>query len=375
MSNGFDTLTVERGEAQGGQCRFVLRGVIDAHAAQPLKALEAVPDGTEVVLDFREIQRVNSMGLALLAEEIRKLEARHCRVQVENPNRMVSLLFKVSGFGRWIGLAESAQAQRAAPSLSRPIAPASKGTAPVARKWRLVAEVGVSHRLNGWFLFNTYLQRQLQVQMGFQPLEGEVAGDLVFVNPCLAASLILARQFEPLAKPSRETDEVIIATRHGQACRPASWKRIAVTSRQSFTYLLGRFMLDEAGVDSGEIAFEESRTEIKAVQMVVRGQVDAIFLSKRTYSGLSSFSKKQLEVCDESRVELAAHLLCAGPTVPQEARERLKAILFRMGGDPKGSQILKELEIVGWEPVAQEELDLLLNVFRRYCPGDLSPQG
>lgn len=364
MSSMFEALTVEKREERSGRVLFGLKGVIDAHAAEALKVLEQVPDQSEVVLDFAEVRRVNSMGLALLAQEAQVLEGRGCRVRVENPNRMVSILFKVSGFGRWIGLAEGVQ--RMAQPSTRTAAPPSRPPTPILRKWSLTAEVGISHQLNGWFLFNTYLQRQLHINMVFRQLEDGEVGDLVFVNPCRSAQLILEKQYEAVAKPLGETDEVVIATRSGGDYAPEKWKSLAVAHKQSLTYLLGRFLLDEVGVNSEKLTFVESRTEIKAIQMLIRGQVDAVFLSKRTFDGLSSFSKRQLETCDQSQVELAANLFCISPRVPQETKEKLAEVLFQMVNDPKGEQLLKELEIKGWAPVAQEELDLLLTVYQRY---------
>lgn len=113
---------------EGESLTVTLHGDIDVTAAPVLSPLHTDPPASRrAVLDFTDVVRVNSMGLAQL---MRLLEAWHGRgvgMEARNPNRTVSMLFKMTGMNRYFGGADAA----AAAGPAAPAAPSSGAAAPV----------------------------------------------------------------------------------------------------------------------------------------------------------------------------------------------------------------------------------------------------
>ncbi|MDP3332404.1 MAG: STAS domain-containing protein, partial [Methylococcaceae bacterium] len=68
-------------------------GSIDATCAEQLESLSTVPPESHVLLDFSQVERVNSMGLSLLLKLFEQWEGKSIRVEVQHLNRMVNMLF------------------------------------------------------------------------------------------------------------------------------------------------------------------------------------------------------------------------------------------------------------------------------------------
>ncbi len=352
-------------------------GIIDAYSKQILSSLaQTPPSPSQVVLDFSEIQRINSMGLALLLKMLNVWEGQGKSVRVVNLNRMAAILFKITGLGRFLeGGGEAGRGpsvDTGAPAPQPRTSPAS-----IQGKLRMFAHLQTSQQLNGWFLFNTYLQRQLHRSIQFQaqtladrndsqqPPEAE----LVFAGPFEACRLIRGQGFSVVAKPCGETDEVVILA-HAEDTRPlesVTGAKVAVASEHSFTYLLGRFLCDEKGLDSDNFTFHQTGNDIKAVQFLIRRKVDWVIMSRKTFEGLSSLSRRQLKVMDQSQTELTAHLFCAAPYLDESTREGLKSALLGMKDDDRGCQLFQDLEIEGWTAPEPAEVEMLLKVYQSYA--------
>lgn len=364
--------------ARENQDRVVLyrfTGVIDASSRPELESLtRQVPDVSEVVLDFSEVSRINSMGLALLLKLFKVWEGKGKRIQAINLNRMVSILFKITGLGRFLPEGE----KDATPEPRQIQIDLAVKENPKATRDRLhfFASLQTSQQLNGWFLFNTYLQRRLQTPIQFfaQTLaeqtvnDREEQADLVFARPFEACRLIHGQGYIPLCKPKGETEEVVILTpaNDSRSLEDYASPKVAIASKQSFTYLLGRFLCDERGLDSNAFRFHESGNDIKAIQYLIRQQVDWVMMPLKTYFGLSSLSRRQTRVLDQTQTELAAHLFCIAPYLDAGFRQSLQTVLTQMHTDEKGSVILEDIEIKAWEAPESAEVDLLLKVFETY---------
>jgi anti-anti-sigma factor len=359
-------------EAQDQCTRYQFFGVLDAHSRQLIESLtQSSPSTPKVILDFAQIGRINSMGLALLLKLLNNWEKEGKHIQVVNLNRMASVLFKITGLGRFLNDAEAAvpAPEPLAPRHSEPTLQPSH-----QEQLTLFASLQTSQQLNGWFLFNTYLQRRLNRSIQFQAQalaeqrDRSEPANLVFARPFEACRLIRDQGFVPLAKPEGETDEVVLLA-HAQDPRSLAEypePKIAVASRQSFAYLLGRFLCDEQGLDSKRFKFHESGNDIKAVQFLIRRQVDWAWLSLKTYLGLSSLSRSQIRILDQSHTELAAYLFCAAPYLEQNLRQTLKDTLTQMHLDEKGKSILTDMEIHAFAEPDPAEVDLLLKVHALY---------
>lgn len=261
--------------------QYRLFGILDVHSRPVIESLTQHPlSASKVVLDFAQVERINSMGLALLLKLLTAWEKQGKHIQVVNLNRMASILFKISGLGRFLGEAENA-VPAPKPLASKPSEPQEETQA--RERLTLFASLQTSQQLNGWFLFNTYLQRQLQRPIQFQAQtlaeqrsDTGTPADLVFARPFEACRLIRGQGFVPPVRPQGETEEVVLLAHleDRRTLRDCPTPKVAVASKQSFAYLLERFLCDEQGLESKQFKFYESGNDIKAIQFLLRRQVD-----------------------------------------------------------------------------------------------------
>ncbi len=377
-----DFLKIKQISNKDNYLRFDCSGSIDAHASKPLEQLRQVPPGSQVILDFSNIERVNSMGLSLLLKIFEDWEVSNVKIEVQNLNRMVSMLFKITGLGRFI---QGSAAQVSAPTgkkLIDPVAPAhphhamSAGmggqAAPLENdKLNFVASLQSGHQLSGWYLFNTYLQRKMQRAIHFEQTQDvkNAAIHMFFSKPFDACSMIQKNGFIPLMRPVSEADEVVILTRADDQRELSDYKQakptVVTADEGSFVYLLGRFLCDESGLNSADFTYQFAGNEIKALQMLIRKKADLLFILKKTYQGLSSFSRKNVRQLDESATDFAFHLFSIAPYLKEQG-ESLSNILTEMGEDEQGRQILQDIQFSGWCKPEEGELQMLQMVFNRY---------
>lgn len=356
------------------QYYFDCKGSIDAHATPAFGVFNPVPSGASVILDFNDIERVNSMGLSLLLKLFDEWERGGTRVEVQNLNKMTSMLFKITGLGRFVKGAELAA------SGTKPIEPAApihihKTDADIPAdaavnksKLNFVASLQTGDQLSGWYLLNTYLQRRMQKVIHFEQTQDmkNLTPDLLFSKPFEACAM-MKKGFIPLMRPIAEADEVAILCRSDDERSLADLGKanVATATETSFVYLLGRFLCDESGVDTSKYNFHFAGNEIKALQMLIRKQVDLLFMQKKSYEGLSSLSRKNVRLLDASETNFTTHIFSVAPYLNGEG-ETLSEILSEMENDEQGRQILQDLQFEGWCKPEQGELKMLEMVFDRY---------
>lgn len=369
-----NSLSIKPVAADQDQYCYECAGYIDAAAESGLGALRELPAtrGSKVVLDFREVERVTSMGLTLLLKLFEEWENGGAKVQVRNLNRMISVLFKITGLGRYM---EGGAAEEIAPK------PMFAAAAPQARvapdgaggKLRFVASMQTGAQLSGWYVFNTYLQRRLQRAIGFEQLpQGELLTpearvDLFYAKPFEACTLIRQRGFNPLLRAIGEADEVVVVARADDTRSLADFAGAALSTaaQNSFVYLLGRFLLDEMDCDSSTFRYEFAGNEIKALQYLLKERADLMLMLKKTYHGLSNLNRSATRVLEQSDTQFAFHLFCTAPYLGG-LNEALTTVLKDMASDEQGSQILDDIEISGWQPPEPAEVDMLLRLYDRY---------
>jgi ABC-type phosphate/phosphonate transport system substrate-binding protein len=141
----------------------------------------------------------------------------------------------------------------------------------------------------------------------------------------------------------------------------------AVTASQgSFVYVLGRFLCDENGLDSSGFKQHFAGNEIKALQMLLKQQADVLFMLKKTYYGLSSLTRGNTRVVDESDTQFAFHLLCIDPHIEAQ-KDALTQTFLGMAEDEQGRQILKDIQLEGWCVPQEGELGMLMRLYERYA--------
>ena len=353
-------------------------GSIDAHSAATLEALSDIPAESHVLLDFSKVERVNSMGLSLLLKLFEQWEGNRIRVEVQHLNRMVNMLFKITGLGRFVLTEGQTTTAGAESSLVNPEPPrrsehdtAQAHTKTTNDKLNFIASLQSGLQLTGWYLLNTYLQRRLTKAIHFEQsvdTPDPNSTDLLFAKPFEACLMIKKHGFIPLMRPIAEVDEVVILTRADDKRSLSDYEDVTVgtASEGSFVYLLGRFLCDESGVDSSKFTFDFSGNEIKALQSLIRKKCDLLFMLKKTYEGLSSFSHSNVRKLDESVTDFACHLFCVAPHLKDES-QALIDVLMAMENDEQGKEILKDIQIQGWQKPEAGELKMLQMVYERYA--------
>lgn len=373
MSNSF---SIQEVSAQENHYRYLFVGSIDAHAATALQSLSSVPPGSAVLLDFSQVERVNSMGLSLLLKLFEDWEQRKVRVEVQRLSRMTNMLFKITGLGRFISSGNKEMTSAAANTpIVEPEAPrhAEHKPAPVHNpndKLNFVATLQSGQQLTGWYLLNTYLQRKLNRAIHFEQTANAPDGnmtDLLFAKPFEACAMMNSHDFVPILKPDSESDEVVLLTRADdtRCLKDFGGLTVSVASEGSFVYLLGRFLCDENGINSSKFSFDFAGNEIKALQSLIRGKCDLSFMLKKTFEGLSSYSRNQVQKLDESETDFATHLFCISPQL-QDKNSELSNVLCSMADDSQGKQILADIQIDGWSKPEAGELQMLRMVYNRY---------
>ncbi len=387
--------------------QFNLIGAIDVNAVALLETLYVLPAQCAVELNFAQVQRVNSMGLAQLLKLFEHWQQRNITIHISNTNRMVGVLFKMTGLTRFLsnepasvttGVNEQRPFQSTntlatatnqinntvAARVQAPLAAVADTTPPRIiqntglasnAKLNLLISAQSSQQMNGWYFFNTYLQRNLGREVHLELVHGAMSEqrkniehmDIVFTKPFEATSLLLKHNFKPLLRPIDQTDEVTLLTRADdprQQLAEFAGGKIVTAAQDNFVYLLGRFLLeaDEASLATMDYIF--SGHDIKALQTLLRGSADILFMLSDTYRGLSGLTKKMLREIDQSETAFAFHLFCLAPHCADLA-DTLNDVLLDMSRDSQGRQVLRDLGIDGWCKPTDDEIAMLVMLVNR----------
>lgn len=357
-------------------------GSIDAQAGPVLEDFRDKINGTDVLLDFAQVERVNSMGLSLLLKLFEESETSGTRVQVRNLNRMTNMLFKITGLGRFVeGQGDGRTSTEQTGDPVQPLQPIQSSDADannMSRKpapgstLKFMASLQTGQQLSGWYLLNTYLQRRLEQPIHLeQPQLGqdmnEVSVDLLFSKPFDACSLIKNQGFTPLMRPIGDADEVVILMRADdpRKLEDITQPEVVTVSQYNFVYILGRSLCDENGLDSKSFNYQYAGNEIKALQTLVKGKADVLYMLKKTYNGLSSFARGATRLVDESTTNFAFHFFCAAPYL-SELHQPLVEVFSEMGDSEQGRQVLSDIQIDGWCQPDEGEIHMLQRLYNLY---------
>lgn len=225
----------------------------------------------------------------------------------------------------------------------------------------------------GWYIFNTWLQRQLSehIHLELYPdftrqrqaiCQQEV--DLVYANPFDAAMLVREQGFVAIAAPTCKSDEAIIAVRADSPAQKVEdlWEgiRIACIDNPDIN-LIAMIMLEPADLNAKKVQTYVIDTYVLIAKHLLQGKVDIGFFPKEAYDTLSKIIKSQLREIAHSEIQVIRHVLLAGPRL-QHQYAKLKEILPLMSQDEKGLGVLNSLGITGWEVQEQEETEFMIDL-------------
>lgn len=218
----------------------------------------------------------------------------------------------------------------------------------------------------GWFFLNTYLQRQLGCNMHFEPKESfiqersDVLGGgyhVVYANPFSAVVFCQQLAFLPVARPVGVCDETVLVRSADKAMPVHRPIKIASATDKLIVHGLGLSLLAAQGIAIEDCEFEFVGTHVKAAHAVIQGKADFAFVYNETWNGMAQSSRQLLSAISQTDSKQAFHCFCIAPELADK-REQLQAILCGMKNDPKGQQILDDLQFpAGFEPVNPSDLD------------------
>ncbi len=227
--------------------------------------------------------------------------------------------------------------------------------------------------LSGWFIFNTWMQRQLgeafhlELYDDFESQRESIENgtiDLIYANPYDAAKLVREKGFKALVKPVAKVDEAIVAV---HADSPVSCVeelvegvRLASTDDPD-VHMMGMIMLEPADLDSDNIQLKKCSSYVLVAKELLRGDSDVGFFLDEAFNDLSSMVRKQLKPLVTSQIQLVHHCLMVGPALADK-NDQITQALLTMNNDDKGAGVLKSLGFTDFEVVEEEEMEFMIDL-------------
>ncbi|MGR9115062.1 MAG: phosphate/phosphite/phosphonate ABC transporter substrate-binding protein [Gammaproteobacteria bacterium] len=227
--------------------------------------------------------------------------------------------------------------------------------------------------LSGWYIFNTWLQKQTGLAIHLEMYDDFIAQrkaiaddeiDLIYANPFDAAMLVREKGFLPLVKPEGASDEAIIAV---AADNPADdvahlspGVRLAYTDDPDVR-MMGMIMLEPGDLDASNIQSTHCDTYVLVAKHLLRGEADVGIFLAEAFDDLSDMIKKQLKVLVRSQISVIHHSLMIGPKL-LDRRQEVRDCLLQMPNEPKGTGVLESLGFKGWTTVDDEEMEFMIDL-------------
>jgi phosphonate transport system substrate-binding protein len=227
--------------------------------------------------------------------------------------------------------------------------------------------------ISGWFIFNTWMQRQLgegihlELYDSFDTQRDDIkAGkyDLVYANPFDASMLVRDLGFKAIVRPLAKADETIIATNADSSIRSVEDLDPGCqlyTTDDPDVNRIAMIMLEAADLDESNTQSHTVDSYVIVARNILKGSADAGFFLKDAYDELSDLIKGQMKVLVSSQISVVHHSLLVGPTM-HEFIPRLEERLFSMHEDEKGKGVLQSMNLEEWEPMTEEETEFMIDL-------------
>ncbi len=230
-----------------------------------------------------------------------------------------------------------------------------------------------NERITDWYIFNTWLQRALNLPIhlelydSFGAQRAAIAAgkvDLIYANPFDASLLVREKGFQAIARPEGQPDEMVIVT---AADHPANeipdlkpGTRVAC-SEDPCVNTVGRILLEPANLGPDNTVELRRETYIQVARAIMRGEADVGFLPVEAFEALSSLVKRDLRILVTSQLHVIHHVFLVGPALHERAEE-IAALLTGMHETEKGRGILEALGAHRWQAVHQEDVEFMIDI-------------
>ncbi|TAE58037.1 MAG: hypothetical protein EAZ76_04910 [Nostocales cyanobacterium] len=215
-----------------------------------------------------------------------------------------------------------------------------------------------------WFRFAQYLSLNLDVvihfelSMDFQEFRQKMnSADIVYANPGDTVSL-LQNNFISVARSSNLYDEVVFVANH-QLNNPSlesfqGSKLLSVTSMLATK--IGLNALESQGIKPAEVINQP--TWLAVIKAIANQETEASlgFVYKDTYDELGESTKNLVKYIATSAQKSVFHQLVLSSKA-LSIQKNLTSVLLAMNENPKGEDILKELNIEKWIIPTESEVE------------------
>jgi phosphonate transport system substrate-binding protein len=227
--------------------------------------------------------------------------------------------------------------------------------------------------LSGWFIFNTWLQRQLgegvhlELYDSFEAQREDIRNgkiDLIYANPYDASMLVRELGFKVLVRPRNRADETLIATAAADSRNQVEDLEPGITvatTADPDVHTMGMIMLESADLDGSNVTFLELDSYVLVAKALLNGKADVGFFLKAGYDELSELIRKKMKPLVSSQISVVHHTLVAGPRMEQHIPLLLER-LTNMENDPKGQDVLKSMGLDGWDEMHEEQTEFMIDL-------------
>ncbi|MCB1754479.1 MAG: phosphate/phosphite/phosphonate ABC transporter substrate-binding protein [Gammaproteobacteria bacterium] len=225
----------------------------------------------------------------------------------------------------------------------------------------------------GWYIFNTWLQKQLGVSIHLELFDSFNAQrqaiednriDLIYANPFDAAMLVREKGFQTVASPAQMSDEAVIAVHRDSPIESveAFNKPLSVAyTNDPVVNLISAIMLEPADITTDDLQLIQAKSYVLVAKQILQKNVEAGFFLKTAFDEFSSIIRDQLRVLIGSEIHVIRHALLSGPRCA-ERFDALLASLLGMADDEKGRATLQSIDMQGWQRMTQEDTEYMIDL-------------
>ncbi|MDO6563519.1 phosphate/phosphite/phosphonate ABC transporter substrate-binding protein [Amphritea sp. 1_MG-2023] len=227
--------------------------------------------------------------------------------------------------------------------------------------------------ISGWYFFNTWLQRSLDMAIHLElydsfeaQREAMRAGtfDLIYANPYDASMLVRELGFQAVARPASQADETVIAVNAASAYQTVEdlkpGCRIATTDDPD-VHTIGMIMLESADLDSGNTAIKQHSSYVVGAKSLLNDDADVGFFLKAAYDQLSALIRSRMRVLVRSEIGVVHHSLLVGPRMAA-CIPAIQTALLTMQDNEKGRRVLDSMGVSSWEPMNSEQTEFMIDL-------------
>ena len=225
----------------------------------------------------------------------------------------------------------------------------------------------------GWFIFNTWLQKQIDEAIHLELYDSFAAQrksivdgkvDLIFANPYDAAMLIRKKGFVAVSAPVNRPDEVVVcvhADSNVERVEDLSENCSVAMTHAPEINNLGMIMLEPADLTANNVNISHYENYVLVAKSLMTKQADVGFFLEETYANMSKIIRSQTKPIVTSQISVIKHIFLVGPSLAQYVEE-IRSLLNDMHNNVKGLSVLESLSFAKLENQTKEDSEFMIDL-------------